>query len=163
LLALFADALLDALAWLAALPSLADALWVAVELAALLAAADLFDPSFSVGPWPLSHLDEALWLAALLAAVDPLDEVLAEVELLAPLALLAWLAAALFAALEFAALLLVLPLLADALSVEAADFTLLACCALLEVEAFDVVSDLLALLEAEDISVVEALLLALAF
>jgi hypothetical protein len=60
-------------------------------------------------------------------------------------------------------LLLVLPLLADALSVEAADFALLAFCALLEVEASVVEADLFALLEAEDMSVVALLLLALAF
>lgn len=82
--------------------------------------------------------------------------------MLAALALLAWLADALSVAPEFAVLLLVLPLLAEALSVEAADFTLLACCALLELEVLDVVSDLFALLEAEDMSAVEALLLALA-
>jgi hypothetical protein len=60
-------------------------------------------------------------------------------------------------------LLAVLALLAEALSVDAADFTSLACCALLAVEAFDVVSDVLALLDDEDMSVVAALLLALAF
>ena len=86
---LLAEALLDALALLAALPLLDEALLFNEELAALLAAADLFDPSFSVGPWPLSHVDPALWLAALLAAVVALDEVLAEVALLAALALLA--------------------------------------------------------------------------
>jgi len=160
---LLADALLDALALLAAAPLLAEALWLAVEFAALLAAAESVDPLFLVGPWPVFHVDEALWLAALLASVEPLDEVLAEVELFAALAFLAWLADALSVALEFAALLLVFALLADALSVDAADFTLLACCALLDAEESDVEAALFPLLEAEDISVVAELLLALAF
>jgi hypothetical protein len=99
----------------------------------------------------------------LLASVVAFDEVLAVVELLAALAFLAWFAEAPSVALEVAALLLVLPLLADALSVEAADFTLLAFCALLDADELDVESALFALLEAEDISVVALVLLALAF
>lgn len=163
LLALLADALLDALALLAALLPFDEALWLDEELAALLAAAEFVDPLFLLAPWPVAQVDPALWLAALLAAVAPFDELLAEVELLAALALLAWLAEALLAALEFAVLLLVLPEFAEALLVEAADFTLLACCALLELAEFDVVSALFALLEAEDVFVVALLLLALAF
>lgn len=161
--ALLAEALLDALALLAASPLLDEALLFNDELAALLAAAELVDPLFLLAPWPVFQVDPALWLAALLASVVAFEEVLAEVTLLAALVLLAWLAEALFVALAFAALLLVLPLLADALSVEDADFTLLAFCALLEVEALVVASDLFALLEAEDMSVVALLLLALAF
>jgi hypothetical protein len=158
-----ADALLDALASLAAFPLLDDALWFSEELAALLPAAELVDPLFLLAPCPVAHVDPALWLAALLAAVVAFEEVLADVALLAALALLAWLAEALSVELALAALLLVFPLLAEALSVEAADFTLLAFCALLEVEALAVASDLFALLEAEDMSVVALLLLALAF
>lgn len=160
---LLAEALLDALALLAASLLLVDALLFNEELAALLAAAEFVDPLFLLAPWPVFHVDPALWLAALLASVVALEELLADVELLAALALLAWFAEALFVELAFAVSLLVLPLLADALSVEAADFTLLAFCALLEVEAFVVASDLFALLEAEDMSVVALLLLALAF
>jgi hypothetical protein len=48
--ALLADALLDALALLAALLLLADALWFEVELAALLAAAEFVVPLFLVEP-----------------------------------------------------------------------------------------------------------------
>ena len=161
--ALLAEALLDALALLAASPLLDDALLFNDELAALLAAAELVDPLFLVGPWPVFQVDPALWLAALLASVVAFDEVSADVELLAALALLAWFAEALFVEFAFAVSLLVLPLLADALSVEAADFTLLAFCALLDVEALLDDADLFALLEAEDISVVALLLLALAF
>lgn len=62
-----------------------------------------------------------------------------------------------------AVLLLLLALFATALSVDDADFTLLAFCVLLAVEALVVALDLFALLEAEDISVVALLLLALAF
>lgn len=65
--------------------------------------------------------------------------------------------------LELAVLLLELALFAAALLVEDADFTLLAFCALLAVEASDVVAALFALFEAEDISVDALLLLALAF
>lgn len=160
---LLADALLDALALLAASPLLPEALWVAVELDALLAAADLVVPLFLFAPWPVSHEEEALWLAALAASVEPFDDVLADVELLAALEFLAWLAELVSVAFELAALLLVLALFAAALLVDAADFTSLACCALLAVEAFDVVSEVLALLEAEDIFVDAAYLLALAF
>jgi len=60
LLALLADAVLDALALLAASPLLSEALWVDVELDASLAAADLVDPLFFVGPWPVFHVEEAL-------------------------------------------------------------------------------------------------------
>ena len=121
LVALLADAPLDALRLLAAVPEVVDV---------------------------LPPLDDGLLNAELPTDVDEpflLADAVLEVEL------------------ELAVLLLVLPLLAEALSVEAADFTLLAFCALLEVEELDVVSDLLALLEAEDMSVVAALLLALAF
>jgi hypothetical protein len=58
--------------------------------------------------------------------------------------------------------LLVLPLLDDALSVEPDDFTLPAFAAWLDVEAFVVLFDLLALFEAELLVVVEELLLPLA-
>jgi hypothetical protein len=86
---LLAEALLDALALLAASPVLDEALLFNEELAALLAAAELVDPLFLVGPWPVFHVDPALWLAALLASVVALDEALAEVALLAALAFLA--------------------------------------------------------------------------
>lgn len=73
------------------------------------------------------------------------DEVLAVVELLAAVAFLAWFAEAPSVELAFAALLLVLPLLADALSVEEADFTLLAFWALFDADELDVESALFAL------------------
>jgi hypothetical protein len=50
LVELLADALLDALALLAASPVLADALLFNEELDASLAAAELVDPLFFVGP-----------------------------------------------------------------------------------------------------------------
>lgn len=66
------------------------------------------------------------------------------------------------AALELAVLLLVLALFAEALSVAAEDFTLLACCALLAVEDLEVESAVFALLDEEDMFVADALLLAFA-
>jgi hypothetical protein len=118
---------------------LADAL---LDALALFAAADLFDPSFSVGPCPLSQVDAALWLAAF--------------------AVLAAFAEALFVELEVDVSLLVLALFAEAVWLAAADFTSLACAALLDVEAFVVEFDLLALFEAEEVSEEAEVLLALA-
>lgn len=129
----------------------------------MLAAADLFDPSFSVGPCPLSHVEAALWLAPLLASVAPFDEVLEDDELPDILWLDESLAEVMSPVFEFVALLLVLPLLADALLLADADFTLLAVSALLDDEASVVALLLFALLEAEDVSTLDALLLALSF
>ena len=68
---------------------------------------------------------------------------------------------ALLVALALSVALLVFPLLAEEVSVEAEVFTLLDCCALFAAEAAVVALVLLALFEAEDVSVVDALLLAL--
>lgn len=57
---LLAEALLDALALLAASLLLADALLFNEELAALLAAAEFVDPLFLLAPWPVFHVDPAL-------------------------------------------------------------------------------------------------------
>lgn len=89
-------------------------------------------------------------------------ELSADVLLLASLALLAAFAEALLLDAELLVELLVLPLLADALFVAADDFTLLAVSALVDVEASVVEWLLFALFEAEDVFVVDALLLALA-
>jgi hypothetical protein len=128
-----------------------------------LAAAELLDPSFSVGPWPLSKVAAALWLAPFLVALAVFAAVSDEVTLLAEFADLAAFAEAALLALLLAVELLVLPLLAEALLFAAADFTLLAVSALLDEEASVAAFVLFALLDAEDMSVEEALLLALAF
>jgi hypothetical protein len=120
-----ADAELDANAPLAAAPVVEEALLFSVELAALLAAAELLVPLSFVAPCPLSKVDAALWLAALLAAVVDFAELSVEVRLMAALPLFALFAEALSAALEVAAALFVLPLLADAFRLADADFTLL--------------------------------------
>lgn len=117
---------------------------------------------FLVGPCPVSQVEAALWLAPLCVELAVFEELSVDVTLLAALAFLASFAEAALEALLLAVELLVLPLLAEALSFAAADFTLLEVFALLEVEASVLAWDLLALLDAEDISAADALLLALA-
>jgi hypothetical protein len=132
----------------------------------------LFAVVEAVSPWALVELlaDPLLVVERLLAPVPTVDDVAPKLE---PLLLFVELpideelpglveAAVAPVALEADVLLLVLPLLADALSVEEADFTLLAFAALLDAEAFVAEFVLLALFDAELVSVDEELLLPLA-
>lgn len=132
----------------------------------------LFAVVDAVSPWALVELlaEPLLVVERLSAPVPTVDDVAPK---LVPLLLfvelpideeLPGLVEAAVAAVELAAdvLLLVLPLLADALSVEEADFTLLAFAALLAAEASVAAFVLLALFEAELFLVDEELLLALA-
>jgi hypothetical protein len=147
------SALLEVLALLAAsdlLELLADALLAA--MAALAAseafAAALFDVALSfVAPCPLSWVAEALCFDA-----DALIAALAFNNLLADAA---------FEELELVDAFWLFPLLAARLAAEDAFFELLVCNALFDAETSDVELDLLALLDAEADSVADAFLLAL--
>jgi len=142
-------------------------LLVDAELLALLAALVAVFEVLPVPALAVPPLDALRLSAALPEVVDvlpPLEDGLLNDELPTDVEDPVEVAVAVFKVLlELAVLLLELALFAAALPVEDADFTLLAFCALLAVEALVEVSDLFALLEAEDISVVALLLLALAF
>ena len=131
----------------------------------------LFAVVEAVSPWALVELlaDPLLVVERLFAPVPTVDDVAPR---LVPLLLFVELptdeelpglveAAVAPVALEADVLLLVLPLLADALSVEVVDFTLLAFAALLDAEASVVEFVLLALFDAELVSVDAEVLLAL--